>query len=63
MAGPSFVILEKIRGGMNPKGLDLLIADQNTSIEVWNEALKGYQRYLKLIALWDSKRPNKKLWD
>jgi hypothetical protein len=54
MAGPSFVILEKIRGGMEEKGLDQLIADPKTSIEVWNEALKGYQRYLKLIALWES---------
>jgi hypothetical protein len=56
MGGSSFVILEKIRAGMNPKGLDLLIADPNTKLEVWQEALRGYQRYLKLIKLWDSKR-------
>ena len=56
MGGPSFVILEKIRKGLNPKGLDLLIADPNTSLELWQEALKGYMRYLKLIKLWETKR-------
>ena len=56
MVSPSFEILEKIRGGLNVGGLDRLIADSKTTLEVWQEALKGYQRYVKLIDLWESKR-------
>ena len=53
---PAATMLQKIREGLSVGRLDSLIADSNTPIELWAEALKGYQRYVKLIALWISKR-------
>ena len=56
MVSPSFTILERIRGGMTQNGLDMLITDPNTSLEIWQDALKGYNRYVKLIKLWTTKK-------
>ena len=56
MVSPSFSILEKIRGGLTVVGLDELIRSRSTSLEIWQDALKGYNRYVKLIKLWESKR-------
>ncbi len=53
---PSASLLQKIREGLSVGRLDSLIADSNPPIDLWAEALKGYQRYVKLIALWISKR-------
>ena len=56
MVSPSYEILEKIRAGMTVGGFDQLIANNKTTLDVWQDALKGYNRYVKLIKLWAEKR-------